>query len=110
MVVPTSKKRFKHLKIEAMDNTTSVLRVKGSTNVGKLAGSIVSAQESGAERILVRAIGASALNQATKAIIISNKQFIGKGLICSMIPSFSTFKNEEVELTAIELTLKFNFV
>lgn len=80
---------------------TKLLKCKSSTDSSKLAGSIFSTyQENNDVRIIIRVIGAGALNQATKAVIISNKFFSKKGLSVALKPSFSDCDGD---MTAIEL-------
>ena len=82
------------------ESNTVTLRCKSSTDANKLAGSIHSAfQNDPAKKILIRVIGAGALNQATKACILANKFFAKKGIILALQPSFQTIG----EITAIEL-------
>ena len=68
------------------------LRCKASTDANKLAYSIYSAyQKNQDDCIRIRVVGAGALNQATKSVIISNKYLIKKGVIepvgCGKCPS-----------------------
>ena len=58
------------------------LRISGSSPVKETAGSIVKSYEEGAE-IELRAIGASAVNQAVKALATSRSIFANKGLDAS---------------------------
>lgn len=82
-----------------------VLRCKSSTDATKLAGSINSLhQEDLSVPIVIRVIGAGALNQAVKAAIISNKFFARKGISVALQPSF---QDAEGEMTAIELKILF---
>lgn len=85
-----------------------VLRCKASTDANKLAGSIHSIyQEDPNIPIIVRVIGAGALNQAVKAIIISNKFFAKRGIVVDLRPSF---QDASESITAIELKVLFNKV
>ena len=71
-----------------------VLKASSTTNVGKLAGAIVASYEKEENPdILIRSVGAGAVNQATKATIIANRQLIKKGLIAYILPSFSNFED-----------------
>lgn len=81
-----------------------LLRVGSATNVAKLASSIFSAYTENPEAdVSLRVIGAGALNQAVKGIIISNKQFVKNGKIAYIMPSFQNFDNDN---TSIVLHLK----
>lgn len=83
-----------------------VLRCKTSTDANKLAGSIYSTfQENADVQIVIRVIGAGALNQAVKAAIISNKFFAKKGLVVDLRPSF---QDAAENMTAIELRVVFS--
>ena len=83
-----------------------VLRCKTSTDANKLAGSIYSTfQENADAQIVIRVIGAGALNQAVKAAIISNKFFAKKGLVVDLRPSF---QDAAENMTAIELRVVFS--
>ena len=84
---------------------TRILRCKASTDANKLAGSIYSTyQEDHTTPIVIRVIGAGALNQAVKASIICNKFFAKKGAVVDLRPSFQDVDN----MTAIELRIIFN--
>ena len=87
-------------------STEKVLRCKTSTDANKLAGSIYSTyQANKGEDIYIRVIGAGALNQAVKGIIISNKFFAKKGLIAHICPSF---QDTDKSMTAISLRIIFH--
>lgn len=97
--------------MEDTNGETKLLKVSSTTAGNKLASSIHTAYAEDPSRpIKVRVIGAGALNQAIKGVIISNKQFVREGLIASALPSFSSFYDEarDKEITAIMLTLKIN--
>lgn len=83
-----------------------VLRCKSSTDANKLAGSIRSTyQDNPALDIVIRVIGAGSLNQAIKAVIISNKFFAKKGIVVGVKPSFQDAADN---MTAIELKIVFS--
>lgn len=82
-----------------------MLRCKASTDATRLAGSIYSAwQSNDGSEIVLRVIGAGALNQAVKAAIISNKYFANKGLKVMLQPAFRD-AGSEGSMTAIELSV-----
>ena len=82
-----------------------VLRCSSSTDANKLAGSIHSSyQENPESTIIIRVIGAGALNQAVKASIICNKFFAKKGIVIGFQPSF---QDTAENMTAIELKILF---
>jgi len=65
------------------------LRCKSSTEVNKLAGSIYSSYTSDPQGSLcIRAVGAGAVNQAIKAVVVSNKFFGKLGLVAGVEPHF----------------------
>lgn len=87
------------------EKESKVLRCSSSTDAQKLAGSIHSLhQENPLTQIIIRVIGAGALNQATKAAIISNKFFARKGVSVALQPSF---QDADGEMTAIEMKIIF---
>lgn len=84
---------------------TKTLRCSSSTDANKLSGSIFSVyQEDPQTDIVIRVIGAGALNQGIKAVIIANKFFAKKGIALSVRPYF---KDTEDSMTAIELKVLF---
>lgn len=88
-----------------MDTTDKLIKVASSTDSNKLAGSIYSIyQENAEQNILIRCVGAGSLNQAIKAVIISNKFFAKKGVVVATQPSFKDIENN---MTAIELKILF---
>ena len=87
-----------------MDNTTKVLRVKGSTSSISLA-STVSHSVYANESISLRAIGAAAVNQAVKALAIAQSYVGAKGMRISVIPGFADVEMEDGTVTAITLRL-----
>ena len=95
--------------MEAVNETgKKILRCKSSTDANKLAGSIHSTyQENPDTTIFIRVIGAGSLNQAIKAVIISNKFFVKKGLVVDVRPSFQDVSDD---MTAIELKILFDRV
>lgn len=96
---------YKKTTMEIKDNQ-KILRCKSSTDANKLAGSIYSIyQEDATSHIILRVIGAGALNQAIKAVIISNKFFAKKGIVVDLRPSF---QDASENMTAIELKVLFN--
>lgn len=88
-----------------METNEKVLRCKSSTDANKLAGSIHSTyQENPSAQVVIRVIGAGSLNQAVKALIISNKFFARKGIVLGFQPSF---QDAAENMTAIELKVLF---
>lgn len=92
-----------------MNKSQRMLKCKSSTDANKLAGSIYSAYKNAPdEEIVLRVIGAGSLNQAVKAVIISNKYFVKKGLVVDLHPSFQEIPDNNV--TSIELRVIFREV
>lgn len=67
----------------------SVLRVKSSSSAASLA-SAISYQVYDNKNVVLRAIGAGAVNQAVKAIAIANSYVAQRGIILSCRPGFDT--------------------
>jgi stage V sporulation protein SpoVS len=86
------------------------MKVSRTTSVPALSGAIIKTWEQNGE-VRLSCIGASAVNQAVKAIGKANAYFSVKGKELSFIPSFEIvmIDNEEnVERTAIILTGRVN--
>ena len=89
--------------MEVNDNQKE-LRCKSSTDANKLAGSIHSVyQKDPLTQISIRVMGAGTLNQAVKAIILSNKFFAKKGLTVCLQPYFQSASED---MTAIVLKIR----
>lgn len=93
------------------NNTETLIRVSGSTDSNRLAGSIISALSAAAEtnsKTMLRSIGAGALNQAMKAIIIANGEISKKGSRILIAPCFKDLdkENQDRKMTAIEMTIE----
>lgn len=81
------------------------LLVSAGTDAIKLSASIQKYFEENKESpILLRTIGAGALNQAVKGAIISNKYFCRKGSKVALVPSFKDLDNKT---TAIQMKIVF---
>jgi stage V sporulation protein SpoVS len=87
-----------------------LLKVSSSTDSNKLAGSIISAYNGGTNvKVTLRAIGAGALNQATKAIIICKGELAKKGvkpLVNFSFKDLDDFRTAGAKITALEMTLE----
>jgi len=82
---------------------TTLLKVKATTEVRALSGSIVSSYDKEPHKqIILRAIGAGAVNQAMKAAVTSNQFFGKKGLYVAIVPSLITLADEG-NFTALEM-------
>lgn len=88
-----------------------VLKVATSTNVGKLASSIFAAWQDKPDQVIaIRGVGAGAINQALKSVIVANRQFIRLGCVAYMMPAFvkidGTVPGDNTSSTAMDITLK----
>lgn len=73
-----------------MDVVHKEIRCKSSTDPNKLGASIYSIYQEDPDRVIhLRVVGAGALNQAIKGVIISNTFFSKKGLVSDVRPSFT---------------------
>lgn len=82
-----------------------LIKVSTRTDVYKLAGTLHSFYTSDPDTpIVMRTIGAGALNQAVKAATIANKHLVVRGVTILLAPAFS---DVEDNTTAISLNLKF---
>jgi stage V sporulation protein S len=82
----------------ATDTEDDVLRVSGGTSAHDLAAAISHAVYDGRKPVL-RAIGAGAVNQAVKAVIIANSFVAPRGLLLLIRPGF-----QEVTMTEGDVT------
>jgi stage V sporulation protein SpoVS len=84
------------------------LRCKTSTDAKRLSGSIHGLwKKDPTTPIVIRVIGAGALNQAVKGVILANKFFIKTGIVLGIQPSFQT---SEDGVTAIDLRIIYHRV
>lgn len=91
----------------------SLFLVKSTTPCRKLADSLFLKYKNGVHEqkdFAVQAVGASAVNQAVKAIIIFNKKLVATGevVIASVVPRFISIDKGEETVNVVELILKFN--
>ena len=83
----------------------SVLRVKSTSNANSLASAISHAIYDG-KKVVLRAIGAGAVNQAVKATAIA-QSFVGlRGLTLWTRPGFTTVTVPDGEISAIVLRVE----
>ena len=83
-----------------MNEKTKQLMVSGSSPVRELAGSVVKCYDSGERDIELRAIGASSVNQAVKALATARSIFAQKGLDLTVRPGY-----DEVEIKGEKRTV-----
>lgn len=82
-----------------------LLRVSAQSNPKSVAGAIASQLRTDG-KVEVQSIGASAINQAVKAIIIARGYIATNGLDLSCIPSFVKVQIEGEERTAIRCLIE----
>ena len=84
---------------------TAQFKVSATTNPNKLAGAIVKTLKEG-NKVEVVSIGALAINQAVKALIVSNTFLASEGKRLHITPGFGEVHVEEdKELTSIQFFL-----
>lgn len=89
---------------------SDIFFVKSTTGCKKLADSFYARfKDTSPEELTVQGVGASAVNQAVKAVIILNKKLIQSGevQIAHIIPRFIQSKNGDQEVNVVEFSLKF---
>lgn len=82
-----------------------ILKVSSKSNPNSIAGALANVLRE-SDKVEIQAVGAGALNQAIKGIIIA-RGFVapsGKNIVC--IPSFSEVTIENEERTAIKLLIE----
>ena len=97
------------------ENETEIIKVRSVTDVRQLSGSIINSYTKNQAKIessnnevkeipiILRTIGAGALNQAVKGAISSNAYFGKLGQKVALIPSFISL---DVNTTAVELKIE----
>lgn len=87
-----------------------IIKVGSQTNAKELGKSIYATfTKEGLTEVTVRAIGAGAISQALKAIIISGTYLAARGARPAVYPSFKDLTSTEAdrEITAMELLVRF---
>lgn len=85
--------------------STEIIKVSASSRSAAVAGAIAGVIRTEGSAI-VQAVGASAVNQAVKAIAIANGYLEGDGLSIVMSPSFVDVDIEGKDVTAIRLSVE----
>ena len=86
------------------DTNFDTIKVSGKSDPNKVAGVIASKlKEEG--KIKARTIGAGALNQIMKAVIIAKSLLIQSGIDINISPSFYSTEIDGQDITGIELRL-----
>lgn len=86
----------------ADDSEDTVLRVKATSSPASLA-SAVSYAVYDNKKVVLRAIGAGAVNQAVKALAIAQGYVGQRGVVLSVRPGFTTVTMPEGDISAITL-------
>lgn len=86
------------------DMSDGFLRVSGGSDAQSVA-SAISHALSGSSSVRVRAVGASAVNQAVKAIAIARGYVAPRGVDLICRPGFSTIESREGPISAIVFNL-----
>ena len=82
----------------------NVLRVAANSNAQAVASAIAhSIYET--RTCKIRAVGAGAVNQATKAIAISRQYTAPRGIDTACIPGFTTIKSHDGDISAMVFTV-----
>ena len=88
-----------------IDPTTAVLKVRATTRAAAAAGAVAGIlREGGAPEL--QAIGAAAVNQAVKAVIIARAHLVQDGLDLCCIPGFAEVSIAGEERTAVRLRVE----
>ena len=82
-----------------------ILKVGSRSHPGKVAGAIAAIIREG-KQVQARAIGAGAVNQAIKAVIIARKYLVADGIDVICIPEFVDVNIGGQERTAITLIVQ----
>lgn len=78
------------------------LKVGASTSPQKTAGAIAKFITVDRKDIEIVAVGAGAINQATKALILARRFTSSSGINLAFIPAFETLEIEGKEVTAVK--------
>lgn len=82
-----------------------ILKVSSKSNPNKVAGAVANIIKNKQE-LEIQTIGAGALNQAIKSIVIARGYLVPVGIDILCIPSFSDITINDVNKTAIKLLLE----
>lgn len=80
----------------------ALLRVKGTASVPPLASAISHAVYDG-KNVVLRAIGASAVSQAIKAVAVARGYVAPRGIDLAIVPGFTVVPMPDGDVTAITL-------
>lgn len=82
-----------------------ILKISSKSNPNAIAGAIVG-QIKEEEKSEMRVIGAGALNQAMKGIVIARGYLAPLGINIVCIPAFINLKFDETEMTGLKILVK----
>lgn len=85
-----------------MAGEEAILRVKGTASVTKLASAVSHAVYDG-KQVTLRAIGASAISQAIKAVAVARGYVAPRGIDLSLVPGFTDVEMPDGTVTAVTL-------
>lgn len=80
-----------------------VLKIKSDSEVKSVAGAIAKHFEEGEDKIELQAIGAGAVNQAVKSVIVARTYVASSGIDLYCIPAFTSVSIENEDRTAIKI-------
>lgn len=89
---------------EQVQAEENILRVSAGSNAQAVASAIAHAIYE-KRTCKIRAVGAGAVNQATKAIAIARGYTAPRGLDIAYIPGFTTIKSHDGDISAIVITV-----
>ena len=88
-----------------MENEKVILKVSSKSKPKDVAGAIAGSFKNGAKKVSITTIGAGALNQSIKSIIIARGFLSPVGINLKAVPSFETLIVDGNERTAINVSL-----
>jgi stage V sporulation protein S len=88
-----------------MESEEVVFRVKGASSATSL-GSVIAHSTYEGKKIVLRAIGAAAVNQANKAVAIARGLVAPRGYSLAMIPGFTDVSMPEEDATVTAMVLR----
>lgn len=88
----------------AQDSEDDFLKVSGGSSPQSVASAIAHALYEN-KKVKLRAIGASSVNQATKAIAIARGYVAPRGMDLTCKPGFTTVESRDGEISAITWTI-----
>lgn len=93
--------------MEDVEVDETLLKVKSSSNAPNLASAIANNVYDG-KKVVLRAIGAGAVNQAMKAIAIAQSYVGPRGKVLSCRPGFTTVPMPDGDISAMTLRILVN--